>query len=40
MRDYILLFGVLGLLLMATIILMVAPGPVTWALSLIFAMHG
>jgi hypothetical protein len=34
-RDYILLFGVLGLLLMAAIILMVAPGPVTWALSLI-----
>jgi hypothetical protein len=34
-RDYILLFGVLGLLLMAAIILMVAPGPVTWALSLL-----
>jgi hypothetical protein len=35
MREHILLFGVLGLLLMAAIILMVAPGPVTWALSLI-----
>jgi hypothetical protein len=35
MREHILLFGVLGLLLMAAITLMVAPGPVTWALSLI-----
>jgi hypothetical protein len=34
-REHILLFSVLGLLLMAAIILMVAPGPVTWALSLI-----
>ena len=35
MREHILLFSVLGLLLMAAIILMIAPGPVTWALSLI-----
>jgi hypothetical protein len=34
-REHILLFSVLALLLMAAIILMVAPGPVTWALSLI-----
>jgi hypothetical protein len=34
-REHILLFSVLGLLLMAAIILMIAPGPVTWALSLI-----
>jgi len=34
-REHILLFGVLALLLMAAIILMVATGPVTWALSLI-----
>jgi hypothetical protein len=34
-REHILLFSVLGLLLMAAIILMVAPGPVTLALSLI-----
>jgi hypothetical protein len=34
-REHIFLFGVLGLLLMAAIILMVAPEPVTWALSLI-----
>jgi hypothetical protein len=34
-REHILIFGVVGLLLMAAIILMVAPGPVTWALSLI-----
>jgi hypothetical protein len=34
-REHILLFSVLGLLLMAAIILMIAPGPGTWALSLI-----
>jgi hypothetical protein len=34
-REYIFLFGVLDLLLMAAIILMAAPGPVTWALALI-----
>jgi hypothetical protein len=34
-REHILLFSLLGLLLMAAIILVIAPGPVTWALSLI-----
>jgi hypothetical protein len=35
MREHVLLFCLLVLLLMAAIILIVAPGPVTWALSLI-----
>jgi hypothetical protein len=35
MRDHVLLFGFLGLLLLAVAILIIAPGPVTWALSLI-----
>jgi hypothetical protein len=35
MRDHVLLFCLLGLLLMAAIILIIAPGAVTWALSLI-----
>jgi hypothetical protein len=35
MRDHVALFCLLGLLLMAAAILIIAPGPVTWALSLI-----
>jgi hypothetical protein len=35
MRDHVLLFCLLGLLLMAAIILIIAPGAVTWALALI-----
>jgi hypothetical protein len=35
MRDHVLLFGLLGLLLLAVVMLIIAPGPVTWALSLI-----
>jgi hypothetical protein len=35
MRDHVLLFCLLGLLLMAVVILIIAPGPVTWALSLV-----
>jgi hypothetical protein len=35
MRDHVLLLLLLGLLLTAAIILIIAPGPVTWALSLI-----
>jgi hypothetical protein len=35
MRDHVLLFCLLGLLLMAAIILIIAPGAVTLALSLI-----
>jgi hypothetical protein len=35
MREQLLLFCLLGLLLTAGIILMIAPGAVTWALSLI-----
>ncbi len=35
MRYHVLLFGLLGLLLLAVVILIIAPGPVTWALSLI-----
>jgi len=35
MREHLLLFCLLGLLLIAVIILIIAPGPVTWALSLV-----
>jgi hypothetical protein len=35
MRDHVLLFCLVGLLLMAAIILIVAPGSVTLAVSLI-----
>jgi hypothetical protein len=35
MRERTLLFFLLGLVLTATIILVVAPGAVTWALALI-----
>jgi hypothetical protein len=35
MREHVLLFFLLGLVLIATIILVIAPGAVTWALSLI-----
>ena len=35
MRERVLLFCLLGLVLTATIILVTAPGAVTWALSLI-----
>jgi len=35
MRDHVLLFFLLGLLLMAVVILIIAPGHVTWALSLV-----
>jgi hypothetical protein len=35
MRDRVLLFCLLGLLLTAAAILIIAPGHVTWALSLI-----
>ena len=35
MREYMLLFCLLGLVLIATIILVTAPGAVTWALALI-----
>src|SRR5262249_46441825 len=35
MREHVLLFCLLGLVLTATIILVTAPGAVTWALSLI-----
>jgi hypothetical protein len=34
MRDHVLLFCPLGLVVTATIILVIAPGTVTWALSL------
>jgi hypothetical protein len=34
MRDHVLLFCLLGLVLIAAIILVIAPGTVTWALSL------
>jgi hypothetical protein len=34
MREHELLFCLLGLLLTVVIILMIAPGAVTWALSL------
>jgi hypothetical protein len=35
MREHVLLFCLLGLVLTAAIILMTAPGDVTWALALI-----
>jgi hypothetical protein len=35
MREHVLLFSLLGLVLTATTILVVAPGAVTWALALI-----
>jgi hypothetical protein len=35
MREHVLLFCLLGLVLTATIILVTAPGAVTWALALI-----
>jgi hypothetical protein len=35
MREHTLLFCLLGLVLTATIMLVVAPGAVTWALALI-----
>jgi hypothetical protein len=35
MREHVLLFCLLGLLLTAAIMLMIAPGSVTWALSFI-----
>ena len=35
MREHVLLFCLLGLVLIATITLETAPGAVTWALSLI-----
>jgi hypothetical protein len=34
MRDHVLLFCLLGVVLTATITLVIAPGTVTWALSL------
>jgi hypothetical protein len=34
MRDHALLFCLLGLVLTAAIMLVIAPGTVTWALSL------
>lgn len=35
MHEHVVLFCLLGLVLTAVIILMIAPGAVTWALSLI-----
>jgi hypothetical protein len=35
MREHVLLFCLLGLVLIAAIMLLIAPGAVTWALSLI-----
>ena len=35
MRDHVLLFCLVGLVLIAAIMLLLAPGEVTWALSLI-----
>jgi hypothetical protein len=34
MREHVLLFCLLGLVLIAAIMLLIAPGEVTWALSL------
>ena len=34
-REHVLLFCLLGLVLAGTIILVIAPGAVTWALALI-----
>jgi hypothetical protein len=36
MREHVLLLCLLGLVLTAAIILAIAPGAVTWALSLIY----
>jgi hypothetical protein len=35
MREHVLLFCLLGLVVVATVILVIAPGAVTWALALI-----
>jgi len=35
MREHVLVFCLLGLVLIATILLVTAPGAVTWALALI-----
>ena len=35
MREHVFLFCLLGLVLIAAIMLLIAPGEVTWALSLI-----
>jgi len=35
MREHVLIFCLLGLVLIAAIMLLIAPGEVTWALSLI-----
>jgi hypothetical protein len=35
MREHVLLFCLLGLVVIAATILVIAPGPVTWALALI-----
>jgi hypothetical protein len=35
MREHVLLFFLVGLLLTAAIMLMIAPGSVTWALSFV-----
>ena len=35
MREHVLLFCLLGLVLTAAMMLLIAPGEVTWALSLI-----
>jgi hypothetical protein len=35
MREHVLLFCLLGLVLIAAIMLLIAPGEVTWTLSLI-----
>jgi hypothetical protein len=35
MREHVLLFCLVGLVLTAAIMLLIAPGEVTWALSLI-----
>jgi hypothetical protein len=35
MREHVLLFCLLGLVLTAAILLVIAPGAVTWALALV-----
>jgi hypothetical protein len=35
MRDYVLLFCLVALVLIAALVLLIAPGEVTWALSLL-----
>ena len=35
MREHVLIFCLLGLVLIAAIMLLIAPGAVTWALALI-----